>query len=162
MTHTESATKIAMQRLSDDLIRAAQEVFDLHRERLCQWLPFAQIERASAQRAGLDVDEAVHIRVRVDVAQMKTALEILRGFFSSADILPTDVVAATFINEGSAPLVLLHVISSGRGLDESFRFGNSRHTCGGLMGGKESFASDSRRASTDGQQAGTEEPFDRQ
>ena len=65
-------------------------------------------------------------------------------------------VRVTFVDEGSAPAVLVHLIPSGSELDDSFRFGNARPICRDLLGDKGRFANlriGQRRASTDGQQA---------
>lgn len=101
-----------------------------------------------------------HLRVhRVSAAELEVTGEILSGFFLRACASLVGAVSATFVDEGITPLVLLHVILSGSVLDESFRFGNARRNCRGLLGDNERFATDGiryQRASTEGQQAGTD------
>ena len=138
--------------------RASEEAFDHLRVSLRRWLPFARIVRGHPQDADFADVKPVLIFVRVSAAELEVTGEILSGFFLRACASLVGAVSATFVDEGITPLVLLYVILSGSVLDESFRFGNARRNYGGLLK-NERFATDGiryQRASTEGQQAGTD------
>lgn len=140
-----------------DVVLASAEAFELHRNRLQCWLPFARIARACPAGAGTGDLEPVRILVYVGATELDVTKEILLGIFAPAHGSPTNPVQATFVDEGSAPVIVMEVILSRSALDESAQVRKARTNYGGLLGGQARFATYGirfRQASMDGQQAG--------
>ncbi len=142
-----------------DQAPASGGAFAPHCHRLQRWLPFATIVCARSEDVGPDDLEPVRMLVYVSATELEVTVEILSGFFAPVASASTDRVRATFVDEGSAPVMVMDVILSGSALDESAQVRNARTNYGGLLGGQEQFATygiNFRRASKDGQQAGKE------
>lgn len=139
-----------------NLARAAAAVLKRHRLRLGRWLPFARIVHGFVSMTNVADEASVQILVEVKATQLEVTTETLSGFYS---LSIAHAEGATFIDEGSAPVVLVQVKITGSALDESLRFGNARWNYGGLLGDKDRLAAsggDHPRASMDGQQCGTD------
>jgi hypothetical protein len=150
------AKAVLMRHDKGNLARTAAVVLKRHRLRLGRWLPFARIVHGFVSMPDVADEASVRILVVVEAAQLEVTTETLRGFYSLSF---AHAEGATFIDEGSAPVVLVHLRIAGSALDESPRFGNARWNYGGLLGDNDRLAAsgdDHQRASMDGQQCGTD------
>lgn len=104
-----------------DIAMVTAEAFQQHCLRLGRWLPFAGIVRGFNQMPDGSDQVLLHIFVDVRLEDLEVTIEILSGFFSLACPESKRTAGATFIDERSAPVVVVQVRPVGSALDASLR-----------------------------------------
>ena len=104
-----------------DIARITAEAFRQHCLRLGRWLPFARVVPGFNQLPGGSDQVLLHIFVDVRLEDLDVTVEILSGFFSPARPASIRTAGATFIDERSAPVVVVQVRPVGSALGASRR-----------------------------------------